>query len=205
MSEFPPWFTELVEATRAHILDGPPDNRRRAAVFAYDMAGFDAPARGREWAELLRTGYHSHREPHPEYRDERGFRMAASPGWAVEIAPSPELADRWLQAGQWFADVYLPAHPEVRLRLAMAAISERAYRASWNFGTEFQVWQLLQGQISAWWEFDLRNPGDAALLDEVREAFIVAQGWWTYPEDASEVVFVSIPQWKRIFLRKSPV
>jgi hypothetical protein len=197
------WFNDLVATTHVHLLDGPRDNKRMTPRLKLDALDFaDAMTNGGYWNDTLRDGYRCFYPPTPTHVDPvLGCRVAASSGWDIVVKPAPGLADCWAWAERWFAEVYLARHPEVALRLAMSDISERAICDSWNYNTEYAVWQLMQGQRTAWMRFEITDPKDTPLLDRVREAFAAAKGWWWWPDGADEAVFVPVDQWLQIYVR----
>ena len=119
-------------------------------------------------------------------------------GNVVDVAAAAKAIPLWVRIQAW-KKAERARNPRYALRQAMTDISERAYHARWNFGTEFEVWDLLQGTRTVWSQFDVADSVDAALLEVVRTASAEAKGWYWWPDGSDGAVFIPLDQWLQIY------
>lgn len=90
------------------------------------------------------------------------------------------------------------ATPEARaLYDYMSGLSKDCYCAGWMEGTEAACWEAMQDGGTRWGMTGI-TAEEAAELKRLSD---VAGGWWHWPNDALDPVFLSIPEWEAAYER----
>lgn len=83
------------------------------------------------------------------------------------------------------------ADPREALRELMSDISEDCWCAGWLHGLEYSLWSMVQGGDRKFGMDEVRQHE----VDELRRLSEEAGGWWAFPDDATDEVFVPMADW----------
>jgi hypothetical protein len=85
--------------------------------------------------------------------------------------------------------------PEAAIALyeLMSDISEECWCAGWMSGTEYRLWQLVEGDPDRSWGMEKVSHGNIQLLKDLRDR---SKGWWKWDENPE---FIGLDQWQKEF------
>jgi hypothetical protein len=84
----------------------------------------------------------------------------------------------------------------------MEHLSETYWCAGWLDGLEHQLWRMAHGGPAGFTNL-LRIPTEQE-LSQLRELSQHAGGWWCWPDGETNVKFLSLEEWDRIYDAERP-
>lgn len=86
------------------------------------------------------------------------------------------------------------------VRARMRQISEALYYAGWLDGLEYALWSMFD--VGSDRRFGVGEVAERDVADLVRLS-TRAGGWWRFDDDLGDQVFVTLPEWRRLYAERT--